>query len=328
MVDLEYLKKEKVLLAFSNGSDSNALFHLLIKNNINFDIVIVNYNTRDNSKLELDDAKTKALKHKLKCFDLSVKLEDKNFEAQARKIRYDFFEKIISENFYTTLLTAHHLNDRFEWFLMQLGKGAGVSELLGFEHTSLKDGYKLIRPLINTPKEQITAYLKKHNIKHFLDSSNTDLKYKRNSLRVNFSDQYVKEFSRGLIKSFKYLNEDKKELIKDVEINYIKELIYFKKSSNRSDIEHIDKEIKKLGYIISTDQREQLKKSSYIQVARKIDVLIDKDYIFIFPKTQANMDKNFKELCRIKKIPLKLRAFLYVNLDVKDKIFSFIYTHA
>ena len=51
------IKESKNLLAFSAGVDSSALFFLLLKQNIPFDIAIVNYNVRVQSKDEVNYAK-------------------------------------------------------------------------------------------------------------------------------------------------------------------------------------------------------------------------------------------------------------------------------
>lgn len=128
---IEILKESKNLLAFSAGVDSTALLFLLLKNYIKFDIAIVDYNQREQSKEEVLYAKELASIYGLKCYTFSAPKIEKNFESKARDIRYDFFKKIINNYGYTNLLTAHHLGDRFEWMLMQFCKGAGCAEIAG-----------------------------------------------------------------------------------------------------------------------------------------------------------------------------------------------------
>ena len=67
MIPLE-ISTKKNLLAFSAGIDSSALFFLLIENNIPFDIAIVNYNMRNQSKDEVIYAKQLATKYKKQIF--------------------------------------------------------------------------------------------------------------------------------------------------------------------------------------------------------------------------------------------------------------------
>ncbi|MDY4860343.1 MAG: ATP-binding protein, partial [Campylobacter sp.] len=60
MINLEFLSElrgKKLLLAFSHGSDSTALFYLLLQANISFDCALFNYKTRANSDLEEASAK-------------------------------------------------------------------------------------------------------------------------------------------------------------------------------------------------------------------------------------------------------------------------------
>lgn len=65
---LALLKKGKNLLAFSYGSDSSALFYLLMQEKIDFDLVMINYKTRKNSDLEELKAKELALRFHKKIF--------------------------------------------------------------------------------------------------------------------------------------------------------------------------------------------------------------------------------------------------------------------
>ena len=143
--DFSRIKNSKNLLAFSGGVDSSALFFLLLNHKIDFDIAIVNYNTREQSKDEIEYALNLAKEYKKEIFIKDVKLENSsNFEKNARDIRYIFFEQIIKENSYETLITAHQLNDRLEWFLMQLSKGAGLVELFGIREFEEKKDYKIL----------------------------------------------------------------------------------------------------------------------------------------------------------------------------------------
>ncbi|MFK5937771.1 MAG: ATP-binding protein, partial [Sulfurimonas sp.] len=57
---LETLASSKNLLAFSAGGDSTALLFLLLENNIAFDIAIVDYGLRLQSKEEVSYAQSLA----------------------------------------------------------------------------------------------------------------------------------------------------------------------------------------------------------------------------------------------------------------------------
>ncbi|MEZ4693765.1 MAG: tRNA lysidine(34) synthetase TilS [Aliarcobacter sp.] len=192
-LDFSAIKNQKNLLAFSAGVDSSALFFLLLRQNISFDIAIVDYNLRFQSKEEISYAKELAIKYNKRIFIKDIKLENNsNFEKMARDIRYKFFEEIISENSYENLITAHQLNDKLEWFFMQLSKGAGLIELIGFNEFEQKENYKIYKPLLNITKNELEIYLKENNYKYFIDNSNFDEKYKRNYFRHNFANKFLK----------------------------------------------------------------------------------------------------------------------------------------
>ncbi|MDN5104636.1 tRNA lysidine(34) synthetase TilS [Aliarcobacter butzleri] len=319
------IKESKNLLAFSAGVDSSALFFLLLKQNIPFDIAIVNYNVRVQSKDEVNYAKRLALKYNKQIYIKDIKLEStSNFEKTARDIRYKFFEEIIDKNSYEVLITAHQLNDKLEWFLMQFTKGAGLVELIGFNEFEQKENYKVYKPLLEITKKELENFLKQENIKYFIDNSNFDEKYKRNYFRHNFSDKLLSEYTNGIKKSFKYLQDDINSL--NIEITPIKvfhELeIYQNQKDNNLNIRIIDNSLKKRGFLLSSGQREEILKQKEITISHKINISIKEDLIWICPNVSSIMDKKFKETCRINKIPKNVRNYIYYKkIDIKELVF-------
>ena len=309
---LNCLHGGRVLLAFSGGADSTALFFTLIEHTIPFDIAIVHYGLRTQADEEVAYAQELAQTYGLQCHLLKAPKIEQNFEYEARHIRYAYFEKLIKEHGYTHLLTAHHLQDRLEWMLMQLCKGAGAAELVGMQESEPRSGYTLSRPLIECTREEIISFLQKHGHKWFHDESNDDLTYKRNYFRHEIVTKLLQEYSPGIKQSFKYLEEDVKELIKEAKIHEAEELsLFFSTGDKRSDIFHIDKILKSKGYILTAQQREELKTNDEIIAGRRFLVVLDKGIYYISPYINEVMDKEFKETCRELGVPAKLRPYLY-----------------
>jgi len=306
------LKKSKNLLAFSAGIDSTALFFILVENSIEFDIAIVDYHIRDESKDEVKYAHSIAKKYNKKIFLKSIKLNNKNFEHNARDIRYNFFQEIIQEYHYSTLLTAHQLNDRLEWFLMQLTRGAGINELYGINDIQNRDGYKIIRPLLQYSKEELKAYLDKYRYKYFIDSSNQNEKYRRNYFRHNYSDKLIKSYKDGILKSFNYIKDDTLLMpVSNIIYNNKDYYIIENSGNNGANIRVIDQILKKLGLLISSSTRKEIIQNKECVVSHKIAIVFQDDKIYIAPYIKIKMDKDFKEKMRIKKIPSKVRGYLY-----------------
>ncbi len=322
----ELLQKNKNLLAFSAGGDSTALFFLLLEHNISFDIAIVDYGLRLQSKEEVAYAKELAKKYDLQCFVHTAKQIESNFEANARKVRYDFFEKLIKEHHYTALLTAHHLGDRFEWMLMQFCKGAGCAELTGMQSISKRSGYTLYRPLLQVDKSELLKYLQSKNIKYFEDASNSDEKYKRNSFRKLHTIPLLEKYKEGIKRSFTYMDEDVESLIQTQEVHTSNQLAYFQTThSKRSDIYTIDKYLKSQGHIITTAERTLLKGKDSLVVGRKYVVAFSQGFVFIAPFVEARgMSKKFKEQMRKLGIPPKLRSYLSLDADAVALVSSLL----
>lgn len=286
----------KNLLAFSAGVDSSALFFILLSKNIDFDIAIVDYNQRKQSKDEVIYATQLAHKYNKKCY-ISTYPEDLNFsEKTARDFRYNFFDEIIKKENYDSLITAHQLNDKCEWFLMQFTKGAGLNELLGMQQVSYKNGYKVIKPLINYSKEILKEYLLQNNIKFFEDETNSDEKYKRNYFRHNFSDKLIKDYEKGILNSFDYLEKDNDSLLKNISKEVFEELsIYTFNGELNIAIRIIDKDLKIRGIIISKSTRDEIIEKQQLVISHKISVSISEDKIYIAPYLLDTLDKKFKK---------------------------------
>jgi len=312
MFDSNLITTQKNLLAFSGGVDSSALFFILLKKNIPFDIIIIDYNQRKQSKKEVQYAQNLASKYNKKCFLKEYNLS-KFSEKDARDFRYDFFDEIIKKYNYEALITAHQLNDKFEWFLMQLSKGAGLKELIGLQPISKRGDYTVYRPLLEISKDELLQYLEKNNIKYFIDSSNTDIKYKRNLFRTKFSNEFIATYKEGVKKSFAYLQKD----IESLEVKPIIEqkqelkIATFDTTDTNILIRFIDAELKQRGIIISSKTREEIIDKKEVVVSHKIVVSIVENKVFIAPYiANTKLNKAFKEQCRKTNIPPLIRPYL------------------
>ncbi|MDD5358848.1 MAG: tRNA lysidine(34) synthetase TilS [Sulfurovaceae bacterium] len=306
------LTDKKILLAFSGGIDSTALFFLLNEHGIKCDLAIVDYGIREQSKDEVAYAKELASIYNIKCFTTTAPKFESHFEQNARNFRYEFFEDIINKEGYEILLTAHQLNDNLEWLLMRLCKGAGVSELVGLNEITKKKNYLLVRPLLDFTKDELLEYLKTNNHKYFIDQTNSDEGYERNYFRVNYSDKLIKKYENGIKKSFKYLNADilllksKYEIIfeqKELKVAKLEDLNYMTKT--------VDLILKELGYLMSSKQREEIQENKNVVIGGLWAIGLSNNILFIAPHRKVVLPKEFKEMCRINNIPPLVRGYIY-----------------
>ncbi len=87
------------------------------------------------------------------------------------------FDTLKNDHEFTHLLTAHHLDDQLETFLINLGRGSGIKGLSGIPDQLI------LRPLLTVSKEDIMAYAKENKISWREDASNAEEDYLRNQLR-------------------------------------------------------------------------------------------------------------------------------------------------
>ncbi|MFP4487091.1 MAG: tRNA lysidine(34) synthetase TilS [Campylobacterales bacterium] len=320
---LEHLKLSKNLLAFSAGSDSSALFFMLLEQGIAFDMVMVDYGVREQSKQEVEYAKKLASKYDKELFLKKAPKLEGSFEKEAREFRYEFFKEVIQKHNYTTLITAHHLGDMFEWFLMQLSKGAGLAEIVGSREIEDMGSFTLIKPLLYTPKSKIDEYLKTENIKHFIDETNSDTTFKRNYFRKRFAEDFLAEYEEGVKRSLEYLALDKELFFTTDSLLDIKNLSLIASKNDRVDIYNIDRCLKKLGILASKEQRDEILKQKDCVVAGKVAVVFEDDVIFIAPYVKIPIDKEIRDKLRVMKIPPKIRGYITdegISLEVLKEV--------
>lgn len=319
----ERLKSASNLLAFSAGSDSSALFYLLLTSDISFDLAMVDYQVRPESKQEVEHAQKLAQQHGKRLHLKTAPLEfSSNFEHMARQIRYEYFESLIQKGGYDHLLLGHQLNDRLEWLLMQLSKGAGAAELVGFHEIDERENYQIIRPLIRYSKQEIESYLKQRGVLWFHDRSNEDMRFTRNRFREQFATPLLEEFVSGIKRSFELLEEDEKVLMGNVQCHWVNKLCLFAPHEDkRVNLRLIDRACKQLGVLLSFKQREEIETVRDGVVAGKVAVVWGDSSVWIAPYVQPEaMEKAFKEACRLGGIPPKIRGYLYESGEKIEKI--------
>ena len=238
------IKSEYVIAAISGGPDSMYLLDILY--NLNFKIVVahVHHNIRKESDYEAETLK-KYCEEKNIIFEM-MKIEkytnDKFSEVEARKLRYEFFDKLIKKYNSDILFTAHHGDDLIETILMRLTRGSSIKGYAGFERISTDRGYKIARPLIFLTKKEIEEYLDKNGLWYAKDVSNESDKYTRNRYRKYILPELKKE---NPLVHYKFIDYNDKMLMID---NYMKSIatnfLNDKKEINTIEFNKLDKIVK------------------------------------------------------------------------------------
>jgi bifunctional protein tilS/hprT len=223
----DYIFNNYVVIGVSAGPDSMCLLDLLQKKTTKIVVCHINHNVRKES-IEEEEYITKY------CQDKNIILEkttinnyqENNFENEARKKRYMFYEEILKKYNSKTLLLAHHGDDLIETILMKISRGSNLEGYAGIKEISNVKNYQIIRPLLKYTKEDIINYNKSNNIKYYNDSSNQSTNYTRNRYRLNILPLLKKEdknihkkylkYSKTLIEYDDYIKREVKRNINNV----------------------------------------------------------------------------------------------------------------
>ena len=189
-----------IAVAVSGGPDSLALMHLsnryALNNNINLTVLSIDHGIRAESSKEIVWLKKVAKKNKINFYStkLKKKINSSNTLSKARILRYEALSKYCNKKKIKFLLTAHHLDDEIENFLMRLIRGSGVK---GLSSLKVKSRYKntkliLVRPLLEYSKKSLVAYLSEQKQVYINDRTNYNNKYDRSRIR-KLSQQLIHE---------------------------------------------------------------------------------------------------------------------------------------
>ena len=223
---LEIIKKynliengDKIVVGVSGGPDSITLLNILknIKENkhINFEIVVchINHMIRQEAVEDEEYVKKYCKDNNIECYVKKIEVEKMaetqkiGTEEAGRKARYEFFNEILEKTNSNKIATAHTANDNAETVLMNIIRGSGTAGLKGIEIK--RDN--LIRPLIESTREEIEDYCAENKLNPRIDKTNFENVYTRNKVR-NMLIPYIKEnFNPNIIKSINRLSDLSKQ---------------------------------------------------------------------------------------------------------------------
>ena len=200
------------VLAVSTGMDSAVMLDAFIefkkKYNINIIVAHVNHHMREQSDIEESYITEICEKLNIPCFVKGLYFDDleNNFEATARKLRYDFFLDLVSKENADYLVLAHHANDNIETIMMRIMRGSSLAGYSGMREVTNMKGVTVIRPFLNISKKDIISYQCNNKVVYFEDESNSSDDYTRNRIRKEIVPKMFEE-SKDLIHKFAEFRE-------------------------------------------------------------------------------------------------------------------------
>jgi tRNA(Ile)-lysidine synthase len=327
-----FLKEKKLLLAVSGGIDSMVLVHLCHQLQLDFAVAHCNFQLRGDESDD-DEMFVKTICKKLNIRMFIQKFDTLGFSKQqkqsiqvvARNLRYDWFYSLLANHDFDYILTAHHLDDSVETFLINFTRGSGIEGLTGIP----EQNETVIRPLLPFSRNEIETFAKGNKIEWREDSSNTSDKYLRNKLRHDIIP-ILKELNPSFLSSFENTISHLKQ--SQSLANDASESLYHKVVSESEDGNYTIIDLVKLlkhknykaylfdwlqsfGFTDWTAVYDLIDAQSGKQVLSDSHILLkNRDSLLLFPKHQITSDavywiqKGQNEV----KIPLKLS---FCNVD-------------
>jgi tRNA(Ile)-lysidine synthase len=182
---------DRVLVAVSGGPDSVCLLSALhaLSRELDLSLHIAHLDHLFRGKESADEAlfvsqlaKKFGIPSTIEKFDVPAYCLERGLSPQAgaREVRYDFFQRVAKTAGASHIATGHTANDQAETFLMRLIRGAGASGLSAIPPA--RDN--IIRPLIETTRDEVLQFLKEMGLAFVTDPSNAKPVYTRNRIRL------------------------------------------------------------------------------------------------------------------------------------------------
>lgn len=179
----------QLLVGFSGGLDSTVLLHRLKRwrdrePDVQLRAIHIHHGLSPHAEMWVAHCEALCEAWAIPLIVERVTLADEGLgiEAQARKARYAAFAGALLPG--EALVTAQHLDDQCETFLLALKRGSGPAGLSAMPERSEFAGTTLLRPLLGETRASLEAWAREHQLSWIEDESNQDDGYDRNFLRL------------------------------------------------------------------------------------------------------------------------------------------------
>ncbi len=198
----------RYVVAVSGGVDSVVLLDMLTQES-GLELVVAHFD-HGIRKESVEDAifvGQLAQKYHLQFLSERAELGVEASEATARRHRYEFLNKVKQTVDARAIITAHHQDDLIETALLNVLRGTQHKGLV-----SLQSSDELIRPLLNMSKDQLVKYAQSHELEWREDTSNQDMRYKRNELRNVLKDSLSPKRRQQIVEQLQQVKDQSQQI--------------------------------------------------------------------------------------------------------------------
>ena len=197
---------ERIVVGVSGGPDSLSLLYALfyLKDELDFTLHVAHLDHKfrgvdsatDASFVE-EHARRLDIAFTTESIDVPniIRINKLSSEDGARKIRYEFYDRVAAKVGAAKVALGHNADDQAETMLMRFFRGAGSHGLSGIP--KVRDG-KYIRPLLSSSRSEIEKFLSELRLSPRQDLSNQKPIYLRNKIRLELLPLLEAEYNPNI----------------------------------------------------------------------------------------------------------------------------------
>ncbi len=189
---------DRVVVGVSGGPDSLCLLHLLNRLREELGIALHVAHLHHALRGEEADEDARFVERLATSWGLPSTVEKRDvpayaereklaIEQAARQVRYTFLAEVAKGVGASSVAVGHNADDQVETIIMHWLRGAGTAGLRGMRPLQQWPlpgiDLRLVRPLLEVPREEIEVYCREHRLRPRFDRSNLDTTYYRNRIR-------------------------------------------------------------------------------------------------------------------------------------------------
>ncbi|WP_175438274.1 tRNA lysidine(34) synthetase TilS [Fusibacter sp. 3D3] len=212
---------DKIVVGLSGGPDSLALIHALyhFRESLKINLVAVHINHMFRGTLADEDekfVKTFCELHHIPVYSYRIDVGEyakeigTSFEDAGRRVRYQYFQKVLVKESAQKIAVAQNKNDLIETFFINLFRGSGVDGLASIDY---RRDQIYIRPLLDVDRTSIEAYCLENALNPRRDHTNDENDYLRNKIRneliPSLKAVYNPSLDQTLYKTIKIMKREK-----------------------------------------------------------------------------------------------------------------------
>ena len=221
-------KSKPILVGVSGGPDSLCLMEALRQAGYHIIVAHFNHKLRETADAEATAVEQTCARLMIPSVvestevGLYARANSLSVEEAARQLRYRFLFAQVHRFNAQAVAVGHTANDQVETVLMHLIRGTGLAGLKGMSYCTILPTFDpvipIVRPLLDTWREETVAYCAAHSLRPHYDPSNDSLDFLRNRLRnilIPTLETYNPKFREAVWRTVQSLHADY-DILKDI----------------------------------------------------------------------------------------------------------------